>query len=92
MPTLQDFLDQLHDAGVHVAGEQLTRLAGMEPAAWAAELVALAQAGRKHGVAFTRRSEDDPSDERLHAILAGYPFSEPGRHVFVQNVVSRAAP
>ncbi|PLX76753.1 MAG: hypothetical protein C0607_03565 [Azoarcus sp.] len=86
MPQFQDFMNELVAAGVRITGAPLVQERALAADDWGLELVQLALAGRKIGVAFSRLGLDAPSDAQLDAILAGYSFSSSDRRLFIQNV------
>lgn len=85
MPKFEDFLDEIKGAGIIISGNAalLSAVAGAQN--WPAIVATLARTGRADGIRFRRTGWDLPSDDRLSAVLAGYPFTPTEAKSFIDN-------
>lgn len=88
MRDFDKFIGQIKDAGIIVNGESVVRASLASHTNWTACAASLAITGRMLGVQFHRRVAGEPTNDRLHSILLGYPFNFDERAAFIRNVVN----
>jgi len=87
MPTFQDFIDQIKQAGILVQGESVLVDKVSSSANWTAEVAMLARVGRKDGVVFERTATTQPSNYQLASILRGYAFTPEEANAVIENTM-----
>jgi hypothetical protein len=85
MAALENFLDQIKEAGIQIRNEgALTRKARFV-SDWPAVVAEAALTGRREGILFERVSADAPTDDRLATILRGYSFTPVETRAIIDN-------
>lgn len=87
MPSFQDFLGQIKEAGILVRGESVLVEKASSSADWTAEVALLARVGRKDGIVFERSAAQRPSNDQLASILRGYSFKPEDANAVIANTM-----
>ncbi len=91
MPTIQNLLCELKNAGVTIAGEDAIQSAATSAGdSWPQVFSELAVTGRKDGVLLTTQAGTGPTMERLDHILSGYPFTFEQCQIVMQNIIPQS--